>query len=62
MRSLRFILTIVAFAFVALPAKAASIIETAQAAGQFNTLIAAVKAAGLVDALSGRGPFTVFAP
>jgi uncharacterized surface protein with fasciclin (FAS1) repeats len=40
--------------------------ETSQAlnsaAGQFNTLIAAVKAAGLVDALSGRGPFTVFAP
>lgn len=62
MRPLRFILAIVALAFMALPAKAASIIETAQAAGQFNTLIAAVKAAGLVDALSGRGPFTVFAP
>jgi len=31
-------------------------------AGQFNTLVAAVKAAGLVDTLKGDGPFTVFAP
>lgn len=36
--------------------------ETAAAAGKFNTLIAAVKAAGLADVLSGEGPFTVFAP
>jgi uncharacterized surface protein with fasciclin (FAS1) repeats len=40
----------------------ASILETAQAAGKFNTLLTAVKAAGLTDALSGEGPFTVFAP
>jgi uncharacterized surface protein with fasciclin (FAS1) repeats len=39
-----------------------SIIETAQEAGSFNTLIAAVEAAGLVDTLNGEGPFTVFAP
>lgn len=39
-----------------------SIIETAEAAGSFSTLIAAVKAAGLDKALSGDGPFTVFAP
>lgn len=39
-----------------------SILETAASAGQFSTLQAAVKAAGLVDALSGEGPFTVFAP
>ncbi|MED5411876.1 MAG: fasciclin domain-containing protein, partial [Pseudomonadota bacterium] len=32
------------------------------AAGQFNTLVAAVQAAGLVDVLKGDGPFTVFAP
>jgi uncharacterized surface protein with fasciclin (FAS1) repeats len=38
------------------------IVETAIAAGQFNTLVAAVKAAGLVDALKGEGPLTVFAP
>lgn len=40
----------------------ASILETAQAAGKFSTLLTAVKAAGLADALSGEGPFTVFAP
>lgn len=45
-------------------AKAASkdIVDTAVAAGSFNTLAAALKAAGLVDALKGAGPFTVFAP
>jgi len=42
------------------PAK--NIVETAVAAGQFKTLAAALHAAGLVDALSGEGPFTVFAP
>ncbi len=40
----------------------ANIVATAAAAGQFNTLVAAVKAAGLADTLSGPGPFTVFAP
>ena len=39
-----------------------NIVETAVAAGSFNTLVAAVKAAGLVETLSGEGPFTVFAP
>lgn len=39
-----------------------NIVETAVSAGQFTTLVAAVKAAGLVDTLSGPGPFTVFAP
>lgn len=39
-----------------------NIVETATTAGSFNTLVAAVKAAGLGDALSGPGPFTVFAP
>lgn len=38
------------------------IIDTAVAAGSFNTLAAAVTAAGLVDTLKGAGPFTVFAP
>ena len=36
--------------------------DTAVAAGSFSTLVSAVKAAGLVDALKGDGPFTVFAP
>lgn len=43
-------------------AKAADIVDTAVAAGSFNTLVAAVQAAGLVDTLKGTGPFTVFAP
>ena len=38
------------------------IVDTAVAAGSFNTLAAALKAAGLVDTLKGDGPFTVFAP
>jgi len=42
--------------------QAKNIVETAAAAGQFNTLIAAAKAAGLAGALSGDGPLTVFAP
>ncbi len=41
---------------------AKDIVDTAVAAGSFNTLVAAVQAAGLVDALKGEGPFTVFAP
>lgn len=42
-------------------ASAADLVDTA-AAGHFNTLVAAVKAAGLVDTLKGPGPFTIFAP
>ena len=38
------------------------IVDTAVAAGNFTTLVAAVKAAGLVDTLKSAGPFTVFAP
>jgi uncharacterized surface protein with fasciclin (FAS1) repeats len=54
-------------AAMALPmtaARAASkdIVDTAVAAGNFTTLVTAVKAAGLVDTLKGTGPFTVFAP
>ncbi|MGA1343607.1 MAG: fasciclin domain-containing protein [Hyphomonas sp.] len=40
----------------------ADIVETAAAAGSFSTLLAAAEAAGLVDALKGEGPLTVFAP
>ena len=39
-----------------------NIVEIAAAADDFSTLVAAVKAAGLVETLSGEGPFTVFAP
>jgi len=40
----------------------ADIVDTAKAAGSFNTLLAAADAAGLVGALKGDGPLTVFAP
>ncbi len=43
-------------------AQADDIVDTAIAAGSFETLVAAVQAAGLVDTLRGEGPFTVFAP
>lgn len=39
-----------------------SIVEIAVGNDDFSTLVAALKAAGLVDVLSGEGPFTVFAP
>ena len=42
--------------------KLADIVDTAVAAGSFSTLAAALGAAGLVDTLKGKGPFTVFAP
>jgi uncharacterized surface protein with fasciclin (FAS1) repeats len=51
-----------ALAVAALGAQAKDIVETAAAAGSFNTLAAALQAAGLVDTLKGPGPFTVFAP
>lgn len=38
------------------------IVDTAMGAGKFETLVTAVKAAGLVETLKGKGPFTVFAP
>ena len=61
MRSLMSIACGLALAF---PAAAAEqdIVDTAAGAGQFKTLVAAVKAAGLVDTLKGEGPFTVLAP
>ena len=47
---------------MATPAAAADIVDTATSNGSFTTLVAAVKAAGLVNTLKGPGPFTVFAP
>ncbi|MBE0544111.1 MAG: fasciclin domain-containing protein [Verrucomicrobia bacterium] len=59
-----------AFAVTAMPLAHATdksstpgdIVAVASGAGSFNTLVAAVKAAGLVETLQGTGPFTVFAP
>ncbi len=42
--------------------KPGDIVAVASSAGSFKTLVAAVKAAGLVETLQGKGPFTVFAP
>ena len=50
------------FALGASLAQAADIVDTDVAAGKFNTLVTAVKAAGLADTLKGDGPFKVFAP
>jgi uncharacterized surface protein with fasciclin (FAS1) repeats len=47
---------------IAQAAHAADIVDTAVEAGSFQTLVAAVEAAGLVETLKGEGPFTVFAP
>ena len=41
---------------------AKDVVQTATEAGSFTTLLTAVKAAGLVETLQGKGPFTVFAP
>ena len=54
-------------ALISLPTTVSSqdkkdIVDTAVGAGSFNTLVTAVKAAGLVETLKGKGPFTVFAP
>lgn len=43
-------------------AASGTIVDIAATNGSFNTLVTAIKAAGLVDTLSGEGPFTVFAP
>ena len=48
--------------FGAASATSKNIVETAVQSGKFNTLVAALKAAGLVTTLNGKGPFTVFAP
>jgi uncharacterized surface protein with fasciclin (FAS1) repeats len=58
------LIVVAAFGLAVMSANAfaANIVETAASTGKFNTLLAAAKAAGLVGALSGGGPITVFAP
>jgi uncharacterized surface protein with fasciclin (FAS1) repeats len=51
-----------ALTLAALGAQAKDIVDTAVGAGNFKTLAAALTAAGLIDTLKGKGPFTVFAP
>jgi uncharacterized surface protein with fasciclin (FAS1) repeats len=62
---LTFAAVAVALAFSAPAARAAddkTVVEIAAGNKDFSTLVAAVKAAGLAETLSGKGPFTVFAP
>lgn len=54
--------TVAAMLAAASPAAAADIVETATSNGSFKTLTAALQAAGLVETLKGKGPYTVFAP
>ncbi len=56
------LVTALALSPVAALAGDADIVDTAVSAGDFNTLAAALTAAGLVETLKGEGPFTVFAP
>ena len=66
MKLLKFVTTlgIVATSVAAVSTMAAQkdIVDTAISAGSFKTLVTAVQAAGLVETLKGKGPFTVFAP
>jgi uncharacterized surface protein with fasciclin (FAS1) repeats len=55
------IASLIAFGMT-LSAQAKDIVDTAVAAGNFKTLASALTAAGLIDTLKGKGPFTVFAP
>ena len=55
-------LAILALSVAGVSVQAKDIVDTAVGAGTFKTLTAALGAAGLVDTLKGKGPFTVFAP
>ena len=56
------LVTFLLMSSLAMAAPKKDIVDTAVGAGSFKTLVAAVKSAGLVDTLKGKGPFTVFAP
>jgi uncharacterized surface protein with fasciclin (FAS1) repeats len=56
------LIAIAALGTAVFAAQAKDIVDTAVAAGNFNTLATALQAAGLVETLKGPGPFTVFAP
>jgi uncharacterized surface protein with fasciclin (FAS1) repeats len=62
MRKTLGILALAILAFPALAGEKKDIVDTAAGADNFKTLVAAVKAVGLVDTLKGEGPFTVMAP
>jgi uncharacterized surface protein with fasciclin (FAS1) repeats len=62
MFALKSVITGLAIAGATLAVQAKDIVDTAVAAGNFKTLATALQAAGLVETLKGKGPFTVFAP
>ncbi len=66
MKNITMILALTVALMISAPAFSGSykkdIVDTAVGAGSFNTLVAAVTAADLVDTLKSEGPFTVFAP
>lgn len=63
MKAIRYSLGAAAMTLLSSGAMAAgTIVDVAAGNGNFNTLVAAVKAAGLAETLSGKGPYTVFAP
>lgn len=62
MKSFPRMIVCAALSVTASTAFAADIVDTAASAGQFTTLVAALKKADLVDTLKGAGPYTVFAP
>ena len=62
MKALKLLVSAALLAISVSTARADNIVEIAASTGQFDTLIAAAKAAGLVPALTGKGPITVFAP
>jgi uncharacterized surface protein with fasciclin (FAS1) repeats len=57
-----FLSSVILTASLVVPVQAANIVQTAQGAGTFKTLLAAAQAAGLADSLASGGPLTVFAP
>lgn len=62
MKTLSKVMSLAALMAATSIASAADIVDTAASAGQFNTLVTALKAANLVDTLKQKGPYTVFAP
>ena len=62
MKKIKTLLAVAASLFIVADSQASDIVDVAASNKSFSTLVAAVKAAGLVETLKGEGPYTVFAP
>ena len=62
MKKIKALLAVAASLFIVADSQAGDIVDVAASNKSFSTLVAAVKAAGLVETLKGEGPYTVFAP